>query len=102
MYMHMYICVYLYLYIYKKNRGSSGEGIWNTKRQPGSSCISPDVVAFTHAKGTQCRVATFNIGFNKMSAFQLRFMKQNRGSSGETVWIIKRKPCNHCKSYGEG
>ena len=84
----------------KKNKGSSGEGIWNTKRQPGSSCISPDVVAFTHAKGTQCRVAMFNIGF--MSAFQLRGIKQNRGSSGETVWIIKRKPGNHCKSYEEG
>ena len=46
----------------KKNRGSSGEGIWITKRQPRSSCTSPDVVSFTDAKGTQCRVAMFNIG----------------------------------------
>ena len=46
----------------KKNRGSSGEGIWITKRQPRSSCTSPDVVSFMDAKGTQCRVAMFNIG----------------------------------------
>ena len=77
-YAYVHMCIPIFIYIYKKNRGSSGEGIWNTKRQPGSSCISPDVVAFTHAKGTQCRVAMFNIGF--MSAFQLRGIKQNRGS----------------------
>eukprot|EP00439_Symbiodinium_sp_Y106_P019871 s5633_g2.t1 len=46
----------------KKNRGSSGEGSWITQRQPSSLCTSPDVVSFTDAKGTQCRMAMFNIG----------------------------------------
>ncbi|CAE7253420.1 unnamed protein product, partial [Symbiodinium necroappetens] len=46
----------------KQNRGSSGEGIWITKRQPGSSCTSPDVMAFMGSKDMLCRVAILNIG----------------------------------------
>merc|ERR1719423_462707 len=34
-------------------------------------------------------------------AFQPRVIKQNRGSSGEGIWIIKLKAGNYCKSYGE-
>merc|ERR1719230_74043 len=39
--------------------------------------------------------------FKKTMAFQPRVMKQNRGSSGEGIWIIKLKSGNYCKSYGE-
>ena len=47
-----------------------------------------------------CVTVEFVAGF--MLAFQLSGIKQNRGSSGEGVWIIKRKLGNCCNSYGEG
>merc|ERR1719281_1852250 len=34
-------------------------------------------------------------------AFQPRVIKQNRGSSGEGIWIIKLKAGNYCSSFGE-
>merc|ERR1711871_1541831 len=34
-------------------------------------------------------------------AFQPRVIKQNRGSSGEGIWIIKLKNGNYCKSFGD-
>ena len=34
-------------------------------------------------------------------AFQPRVIKQNRGSSGEGIWIIKLAEGNYCKEYGE-
>ena len=89
----------------KQSRCSSGNGIWITKS--GSSCTSPDMLPFTDAKGTWCRVAYITVeelasGFKKTSAFQLRGIKQTTGSSGEGDWIIQRKPGNHCESYKEG
>ena len=33
----------------------------------------------------------FSVGFKKTMAFQPRVIKQNRGSSGEGIWIIKLK-----------
>merc|ERR1719436_121118 len=78
---------------------------------------SPDVMEFMGAKDALCKVATLNIGlpdtlayydeksfsegFKKTMAFQPRVLKQNRGSSGEGIWIIKLKAGNYCKSYGE-
>jgi len=40
-------------------------------------------------------------GFKKTVAYQPRVVKQNRGSAGEGIWIIKLKSGNYCKSYGE-
>merc|ERR1711997_186803 len=41
-------------------------------------------------------------GFKKTIAFQPRVMKQNRGSAGEGIWIIKLKDeSKYCASYGE-
>merc|ERR1719211_4927 len=40
-------------------------------------------------------------GFRKSIAFQPRVVKQNRGSAGEGIWIIKLKSGNYCKTYGE-
>lgn len=34
-------------------------------------------------------------------AFQPRVIKQNRGSSGEGIWIIKLKSENYCKNFGD-
>merc|ERR1719359_1162318 len=34
-------------------------------------------------------------------AFQPRVLKQNRGSSGEGIWIIKLKANNYCANYGD-
>ncbi|OLQ10552.1 hypothetical protein AK812_SmicGene5737 [Symbiodinium microadriaticum] len=87
----------------KQNRGPSCEGIWTTKRQPGSSCTSPDVEALMRSKDTLCKVVMLSIGledmlahftvaaaFKKMQAFQPRGIKQSRGSSGEGIWITTR------------
>ena len=78
---------------------------------------SPDVMEFMGAKDALCKVAHLNIGledtlayyspeefaagFKKTMAFQPRVIKQNRGSSGEGIWIIKLKKGNYCKTYGE-
>ena len=39
----------------------------------------------------------FAAGFKKTMAFQPRVIKQNRGSSGEGIWIIKLKSENYCR-----
>merc|ERR1719456_177399 len=78
---------------------------------------SPDVMEFMGAKDALCKVANLNIGledtlayydetsfsegFKKTMAFQPRVVKQNRGSSGEGIWIIKLKEGNYCSTYGE-
>jgi len=40
-------------------------------------------------------------GFKKTMKFQPRVLKQNRGSAGEGIWIIKLKSGDYCKSFGE-
>jgi len=40
-------------------------------------------------------------GFKKTIAFQPRVVKQNRGSAGEGIWIIKRKNEDYCANYGD-
>eukprot|EP00931_Biecheleriopsis_adriatica_P057878 TRINITY_DN3436_c0_g1_i1.p1 TRINITY_DN3436_c0_g1~~TRINITY_DN3436_c0_g1_i1.p1 ORF type:complete len:589 (+),score=169.67 TRINITY_DN3436_c0_g1_i1:46-1812(+) len=78
---------------------------------------SPDVMEKMGAKDALCKVANMNIGlpdtlayyteaeftagFKKTMAFQPRVIKQNRGSSGEGIWIIKLQQGNYCAEYGE-
>ncbi|CAE7230327.1 MDH2 [Symbiodinium sp. CCMP2592] len=78
---------------------------------------APDVMEFMGAKDALCKIANLKIGledtlayydpadfatgFKKTMAFQPRVIKQNRGSSGEGIWIIKLKSGNYCKTYGE-
>ena len=78
---------------------------------------SPDVMEFMGAKDALTKIAHLNIGlpdtlsyydeesfvagFKKTMAFQPRVIKQNRGSSGEGIWIIKLKSGNYCKNYGD-
>jgi hypothetical protein len=78
---------------------------------------SPDVMEFMGAKDALTKIATLNIGledtltyydeaafiegFKKTMAFQPRVVKQNRGSAGEGIWIIKLKEANYCASFGE-
>merc|ERR1719506_1314131 len=78
---------------------------------------SPDVMEFMGAKDALTKIAHLNIGledtlsyyteaafkdgFKKTMAFQPRVIKQNRGSSGEGIWIIKLKAGNYCSTFGE-
>eukprot|EP00933_Yihiella_yeosuensis_P030954 TRINITY_DN244_c0_g1_i2.p1 TRINITY_DN244_c0_g1~~TRINITY_DN244_c0_g1_i2.p1 ORF type:complete len:527 (+),score=162.87 TRINITY_DN244_c0_g1_i2:49-1629(+) len=78
---------------------------------------SPDVMTNMGAKDALCKIADLAIGlpdtlayysvdalhtgFKKTMAFQPRVIKQNRGSSGEGIWIIKLKSGNYCKNYGD-
>jgi len=43
----------------------------------------------------------FSEGFKKTMKFQPRVIKQNRGSSGEGIWIIKLKSGNYCDNFGD-
>merc|ERR1719468_685653 len=45
--------------------------------------------------------ADMKAGFPKTIAFQKRVVKQNRGSSGEGIWIIELKNKNYCANYGD-
>merc|ERR1712050_348954 len=40
-------------------------------------------------------------GFPKAIAFQPRVVKQNRGSAGEGIWILKLKDEAYCAEYGD-
>jgi len=78
---------------------------------------SPDVMEKMGAKDALTKVADMNIGlpdtlsyysaesfvegFKKCMAFQPRVIKQNRGSAGEGIWIIKLQAGNYCGTYGE-
>jgi glutathione synthase/RimK-type ligase-like ATP-grasp enzyme len=78
---------------------------------------SPDVMEFMGAKDALCKIANLQIGlvdtmayysegdfaagFKKTMAFQPRVIKQNRGSAGEGIWIIKLKAGEYCKEFGE-
>jgi hypothetical protein len=78
---------------------------------------SPDVMDFMGAKDALTKIAHLNIGledtltyyeeqafidgFKKTMAFQPRVIKQNRGSAGEGIWIIKLKEGNYCATFGE-
>jgi len=78
---------------------------------------SPDVMEFMGAKDALCKIATLNIGledtlayydekefaegFKKTMKFQPRVIKQNRGSAGEGIWIIKLKKGDYCAKFGD-
>merc|ERR1719460_1023254 len=77
---------------------------------------SPDVQIKMGAKDALCKIANLNCGlpdtlayydndafiegFKKTMAYQPRVIKQNRGSSGEGIWIIKLKDREYCPSFG--
>jgi len=77
---------------------------------------SADVMEFMAAKDSLCKVASLSIGredtlayyttesfaegFKKTMKFQPRVLKQNRGSSGEGIWIIKLKSGAYCSEFG--
>merc|ERR1719453_1442384 len=78
---------------------------------------SPDVMEKMGAKDALCKVAKMNIGledtlayydeaefaegFKKTMKFQPRVIKQNRGSAGEGIWIIKLQSGEYCSTFGE-
>ena len=77
---------------------------------------SPDVQIQMGAKDALCKIANLNCGlpdtlayytedefkagFYKTMAYQPRVIKQNRGSSGEGIWIIKLKDREYCPTFG--
>merc|ERR1712232_731387 len=77
---------------------------------------SPDVMEFMGAKDALTKIRNMSIGmadtgtyytpeelkagFLKTMKFQPRVMKQNRGSSGEGIWIINLKSGDYCPEYG--
>jgi len=78
---------------------------------------SPDVMEFMGAKDALTKIRNLNIGmsdtgtyftdeefiagFKKTMKFQPRVIKQNRGSSGEGIWIINLASKDYCKAYGD-
>jgi len=78
---------------------------------------SPDVMEFMGAKDALTKIKdlsiglpdtlsyydeeSFKAGFKKTMAFQPRVIKQNRGSAGEGIWIIKLKKGNYCQNFGD-
>jgi glutathione synthase/RimK-type ligase-like ATP-grasp enzyme len=78
---------------------------------------TPDVMAKMGAKDALCQIKNtdfglpdtlgyydpeeIKVGFKKTIAFQPRVVKQNRGSAGEGIWIIKLKSGNYCANYGD-
>jgi len=78
---------------------------------------SPDVMEFMGAKDALTKIRNLNTGmadtgtyytdeefitgFKKTMKFQPRVIKQNRGSSGEGIWIINLKSKDYCKEFGE-
>jgi len=78
---------------------------------------SPDVMEFMGAKDALTKIRNLNIGmpdtgtyfteeefiagFKKSMKFQPRVIKQNRGSSGEGIWIINLKKGDYCAAYGD-
>merc|ERR1719411_1877731 len=78
---------------------------------------SPDVMAKMGAKDALCHVKHFPFGledtfgyyspedmkrdFPKGIAYQPRVVKQNRGSAGEGIWIIRLKSGDYCKNFGD-
>merc|ERR1712060_634503 len=77
---------------------------------------SPDVMEFMGAKDALTKIRDLNIGmpdtgtyyddaqfiagFKKSTKFQPRVIKQNRGSSGEGIWIINLKSKDYCAEFG--
>lgn len=57
-------------------------------------CGLPDTYVFYDAD-------SFIEGFCKSIAFRPRVIKQNRGSQGEGIWIVKLKDEPYCQEFGE-
>jgi len=78
---------------------------------------TPETMEKMGAKDALCKIMDMDFGlkdtegyyspedmksvFKKTIAFQPRVVKQNRGSAGEGIWIIKLKSEEYCKEYGE-
>jgi len=78
---------------------------------------SPDVMTYMGAKdaltnikdmaiglsdtGTYYTEEDLKVSFYKTMKFQRRVIKQNRGSSGEGIWIISLKSGEYCANFGD-
>jgi len=78
---------------------------------------TPETMSKMGAKDALCQIKSMDFGLEdtfgyyspedigkdlrKTVAFQPRVVKQNRGSAGEGIWIIKLKSGDYCKTFGE-
>merc|ERR1712086_698262 len=78
---------------------------------------TPETMSKMGAKDALCQIKHMDFGLEdtfgyyspediskdlrKTVAFQPRVVKQNRGSAGEGIWIIKLKSGDYCKTFGE-
>jgi len=78
---------------------------------------TPETMSKMGAKDALCQIKHMDFGLEdtfgyyspediskdlrKTVAFQPRVVKQNRGSAGEGIWIIKLKSGEYCKTFGE-
>merc|ERR1711998_735609 len=105
----------------KKDGGSQekfDDGMRGYRKLGKQAWPSPDAMEKMGAKDALCKIASLHIGledtlayydeesfaagFKKTMAFKPRVIKQNRGSSGEGIWIIKLKnEGDYCKAYGD-
>merc|ERR1711968_329645 len=99
------------------DQGKFDDGMRGIRKKGIQVWPSPDVMEQMGAKDALTKIADMNIGladtlsyyepdtfiegFKKTMAFQPRVLKQNRGSSGEGIWIIKLKEGNYCSEFGE-
>merc|ERR1711871_1858294 len=99
------------------DQGKFDDGMRAVRKKGIQVWPSPDVMEQMGAKDALTKIASMNIGledtlayydpeaftagFKKTMAFQPRVIKQNRGSSGEGIWIIKLKEGNYCSTFGE-
>merc|ERR1712054_521075 len=99
------------------DQGKFDDGMRELRKLGKQVWPSPDVMEQMGAKDALTKIAKLNIGledtlayydeasfkegFKKTMAFQPRVIKQNRGSSGEGIWIIKLNAGNYCSAYGE-
>merc|ERR1711988_547138 len=99
------------------DQGKFDDGMRELRKLGKQVWPSPDVMEQMGAKDALTKIAKLNIGledtlayyddaafiegFKKTMAFQPRVVKQNRGSAGEGIWIIKLKEGNYCSAFGE-
>jgi hypothetical protein len=58
------------------------------------NCGLPDTFAYYDKK-------SFDEGFKKSCAFSPRVIKQNRGKSGEGIWLVWLESKRYCETFGE-
>merc|ERR1712176_1122070 len=100
-----------------ENQSRFNDAVRDLKKHNVVAWPSPDVMELMGAKDALVKVKDMPFGlpdtylyespaelaeaFKKGVAFAPRVVKQNRGSSGEGIWIIELKSKNYCSKLGD-